>query len=322
MSVLYMLEGVRNPVMTAILSAVTYFGSEIMFIAAAIIVLWCVDKKHGYYLMATGMIGTAFNQFLKILCRIPRPWVRDPNFTIVESARAAATGYSFPSGHTQNAASILGGIARFTKKKAVRIVCIVLVALVALSRMYLGVHYPTDVGVGLVCGIVLVFALYPVFRDSDEKPRGMMIVFGATAVVSLAAALYVELHAWPADIDAANLAEAIKTLYMMFGCTLALVIAIPIERRKIRFETKAPWWAQILKCVLGLAVVMALRAALKPLLAAVFGTLGIAHGIRYGLAVLFAVLVWPLTFPWFSKGCPLRRKADRMDDTADRADRP
>lgn len=307
MQLLYFLEGIRNPFLNALLSGVTYFGSELAFIAAAIIVYWCVSKKYGYYLMASGMLGTVANQFLKILCRVPRPWVRDPEFTIVESARAAATGYSFPSGHTQNAVSILGGIARFTKKKAVRVVCIVLAALVALSRMYLGVHYPLDVGVGLVCGVVLVFALYPLFEKSDESPRGIIILFGCTAAVSLAAALYVELHAWPSDIDPDNLAESIKTLYMMFGCTAALCIAIPVEHKKIRFDPKAPWWAQILKVILGLVIVMALRAGLKPVLMLVFGTLGIANGIRYGLLVLFATLVWPLTFPWFAKGCPLSR---------------
>ena len=308
MGILYALESIRNPVMDAIMLAVTYFGSEWLFIAAAMIVYWCVSKKYGYYLMATGMIGTALNQFMKIVCRVPRPWVRDPRFTIVEAARADAGGYSFPSGHTQNVTSILGGVARFTKKTVVRVVCIVIVVLVAFSRMYLGVHYPTDVGFGLVCGIVLVFALYPVFEKSDEDPRGMEIVFIVTAVLSLAAALFVEFHAWPEDIDPDNLAEAVKNLNMMFGCTAAVAVGAPLERKRVRFDVKAPWWAQILKVVLGLVIVVALRAGLKPILTAVFGGLGIASGIRYGLIVLVAMLVWPLTFPWFAKGCPLRKK--------------
>lgn len=308
MSILYALEAVRTPVMNAVMLAVTYFGSEWLFIAAAILVYWCVSKKYGYYLMATGMIGTAVNQFLKILCRVPRPWVRDPGFTIVEAARADAGGYSFPSGHTQSAASILGGAARFTKRRAVRIVCIVLAALVALSRMYLGVHYPTDVGSGLICGIALVFGLYPVFDKSDEDIRGAVLVFGVTAALSLAAALWVEFRVWPEDIDESNLAEAVKTLNMMFGCTAAAAVGAPIERKRIAFDVKAPWWAQILKVVLGLTLLVVLRAALKPLLAAVLGGLGIASAIRYGLMVLFAILVWPRTFPWFARGCPLGKK--------------
>lgn len=311
MGILYALESIRFPALTALLSAVTYFGDEIAFIVIAIVVYWCFDKKHGCYLMATGMIGTVVNQFLKILCRVPRPWVRDPGFTIVESARAGAGGYSFPSGHTQCAVGIIGGVARFTKNRIVRIVCTVITALVAFSRMYLGVHYPTDVGFSLVFGLILVFVLYPVFEKMDERPNTVLVLFGVTAAVSLAAALYVQNRAWPADIDQDNLAEAIKSLYMMFGCTLALTISIPIERKKIGFDTKAPWWAQILKAVLGLAIVMGIRAGLKPGLTALFGAGGIESAVRYGAAVLFVVLVWPLTFPWFSKGCPLKKsKAD------------
>lgn len=311
MSFLYALEGIRNPVMDALLSAVTFLGGESIIIGAAIIVFWCVKKWAGYYLMATGITGTVLNQFLKIVCRIPRPWVRDPAFTIVESARADAGGYSFPSGHTQNITAIFGGLARFASNRAVRWVCIAVVAVVGFSRMYLGVHTPADVGVALLMGLILVFGLYPVFQKSEERPQNIVIVFGAATALALFAAVYVELFPWPADIDAANLAEANKNLYTMLGCTAGILIAAPIERRYIGFDTKAPWWAQVLKCVLGLAAVMLLRGALKPLLTPLFGGHGAAHAVRYCLVVLFAVLVWPMTFPWFQKGCPLGQRGKK-----------
>ena len=310
MGFLYALESIRNPVMNAVMLAVTYFGSEWLFIAAAIIVYWCVSKKYGYYLMATGMIGTTICQVLKISFQVPRPWIRDPAFTPVEAALSGARDYSFPSGHTQNVTSVLGGVARFTGKKAVRIVCIVLVVLVAFSRMYLGVHYPTDVAAGLICGLILVFALYPVFEKSGDSIRGIVIVFCAAAVLALAAALVVEFRVWSADIDAERLAETVKTLSMMYGCTIAVIIGAPIERKKIHFDTHAPWWAQILKVVLGLAVVVGLRVGLKPLLALLLGGSSVAVAIRYGLMVLFVLDVWPLTFPWFSGGCRLRKRED------------
>ena len=308
MRFLYLLESIRNPVLNGFFSAVTYLGSEWLFIAAAIIAYWCVSKKVGYYLMAAGFIGTTLNQFLKILCRIPRPWVRDPDFTIVESARADAGGYSFPSGHTSNVTCIVGGIGRAGKKTWVRVLCGGVIALVGLSRMYLGVHTPADVLVALGMGLVLVFVLWPLFEKSDEKPGNITAVFGCSAALALGASLYVGLRSWGPEVDGDNLAEAVKTLNMMLGCSCAVLIGAPIERKRIGFDPKAPWWAQILKVVLGLVIVMALRAALKPLLNLVFGGMGIAHAVRYGLVVLFAVLVWPLTFPWFSRGCPLGRK--------------
>jgi glycerophosphoryl diester phosphodiesterase/membrane-associated phospholipid phosphatase len=308
MGFLYILEAIRNPVMNALFSAITFLGSEWLFIGAAIVVFWCFSKKHGYYLIATGTVGTVLNQFLKIVCQIPRPWVRDPHFTIVESARADAGGYSFPSGHTQNVTSILGGIGRFTRQKAVRLVCIVLVVLVGFSRMYLGVHTPADVLVALGMGLALVFGLYPLFEKSDEKPQNITIVFGVAAALSLLAALVVEFYPWADTVDADNLAEAVKNLYTMLGCTAGVLIAAPLERKYVHFDTKAPLGAQILKVVLGLVIVVGLRGGLKAPLNALFAGHGVAHAVRYGLVVLFAVLVWPMTFGWFAKGCPLGGK--------------
>ena len=147
MGVLYALESIRTPALDKIMSVITLLGGELFFMVIAVTVFWCVSKREGYYLMIVGFFGTVINQFLKILCCVPRPWIKDPDFTIVESARAEATGYSFPSGHTQNAVATYGGIARYTRRGWLRVVLVVLTVLIAFSRMYLGVHTPLDVGV-------------------------------------------------------------------------------------------------------------------------------------------------------------------------------
>ena len=121
MEFLRFLESIRTPVGDALMSFITLFGEETLFIVLALVFFWCIDKKRGFYLLFTCFAGTVCIQFLKMVFRIPRPWVLDPNFTIVESAREAATGYSFPSGHTQCAAGLWGGIARSAKKRAVQI---------------------------------------------------------------------------------------------------------------------------------------------------------------------------------------------------------
>ena len=302
MQFLYFLEGLRNPVLDSFFSLITHLGSETLFLAIAIIVFWCVSKRNGYYLMTVGFLGTLINQLLKLVCQVPRPWVRDPNFTIVESARADAAGYSFPSGHTQNAVSILGCPARAAKKLWVRIVLVVVILLVGLSRMYLGVHTPLDVGASLIIGGVLVFALYPLFAKSEENPRLMYIAMGALIGLSLIYVLIVELFPWGAGIDADNLAEGVKNGWLILGASCGILLGSVIEAKYIRFDTKAPLPAQILKVLVGLALVLALKAGLKPVLAAVFGTAGIATAIRYFLLVLFATCVWPLTFHWFCRG--------------------
>ena len=167
MGFLRLLESIRIPALNVFFSGITYCGDEIAFMVAAFALFWCVNKRTGYYAFLVGLFGTVGNQWLKIACRIPRPWVLDPNFTIVESARAAATGYSFPSGHTQNAVGTFGAMALRTERKWVRGVCIALIVLVPFSRMYLGVHTPLDVGVAFLMAAALLALFYPVFRSEQ-----------------------------------------------------------------------------------------------------------------------------------------------------------
>ena len=308
MQLLYFFESIRNPVLNAVMSAVTYCGGEVVFMAVAILVFWCVSKRDGYFLLTVCFVGTAISQLLKLLFRIPRPWVQDPKFTIVESARAEATGYSFPSGHTQNAVGTFGGIARMTKRGWLRAVCIAIAALVAVSRMYLGVHTPLDVGVALVTGTVLVLVLYPVFRRASEKRGGMYRILAVLGLAAVGYTLFAELYPWPADVDADNLASGIKNGYTMIGSVAGMGLAYWLDDRFIRFDVKAPLWAQAIKLAAGLAVVVALRALLKAPLNALLNGHPAASAVRYFIIVVFAAGIWPMTFGWFGRGC--RRKAE------------
>lgn len=301
MQFLYVLESIRHPVLDAFFSVITYLGSEWLFIGVAVAVFWCYNKRDGYYLLAVGLLGTVINQVMKIACQVPRPWVRDPNFTIVESARADAGGYSFPSGHCQNVTVVGGCIARAVKKTWVRVVSVVLIVLVCFSRMYLGVHTPTDVAVGFGCALVLVFVLYPLFQKSDEKPRIITAVFALGALLSLGAVVYVEVYPWAADVDAGNLAETIKVSYTMLGCAVGALVGQPLEQRYVKFDTRAPWWGQLIKCVVGVGLVLGVKAALKAPLLALFHGHEAATAVRYFIVVLIALVLWPMTFKWFKK---------------------
>ncbi len=298
MGVLYFLEKLRVPVLNEFMLAVTTLGEETAFLVAALIVFWCVDKRKGYYVMAVGFLGTMFNQFLKLLCRIPRPWVLDENFTILEQAREAATGYSFPSGHSQNAVGTFGAIAHTTQKKWLKRVCIAIAVLVPLSRMYVGVHTPYDVLVGSGMALILVLCLKPVVLEKDEK--AMRCLIGCMVLLAAGLFLYVQLYPFPADVDAANLESGMKNACTMLGCVAGVVCVYPTEKKYVNFETKACWWAQILKVVLGLAVVLLVKAGLRAPLEAVFNVYA-ARIIRYFLIVVAAGLLWPMTFRWFSE---------------------
>lgn len=300
MELLYMFERLRTPLGDAFFSLITHLGEETLFIVFGLLIFWCRDKWEGYYLLSVGLSGTVINQFLKLWFRIPRPWVKDPDFTIVESARAAATGYSFPSGHTQNAFAALGAPARYFKNRTLRIVLWVLVCLTAVSRMYLGVHTPWDVGVSFVLGLVLVFALYPLFEHMEENPKALYVLYGLFIAGAAAFVAFVHFYHFPADLDLENYQEGVKNGWEILFCAIGLLLVFHLDRTKLHWPTQAPLWAQVVKVVVGLALVLILKGALKAPLLALFGGRAIAHGVRYAIVILFAGILWPMTFRWFS----------------------
>lgn len=301
MEFLKLLESIRCPFLDTFFSTVTHLGEETVFIVVGILFFWCINKKEGYFLLSVGLIGTVINQFLKLWFRIPRPWVKDPDFTIVESARAEATGYSFPSGHTQSSVGIFAGIGRWNAKLIVRILCIAACVLVPLSRLYLGVHTPLDVGVSLVIALVLVFGFYPIVKKCIEKPFGMRILLGVMTALSVAFLLFVNLYNFPADIDMHNYESGVKNAYKMLGCIVGLWLSFEVDLKFTKFDTDAKWWAQILKFVLGLIPVLLIKIFLKDPCYALCGGSFAGDGIRYFLITAFAGCVWPLTFKWFGK---------------------
>jgi len=300
MEFLYLLESLRTPILDAFFSAITYFGDETLFIIIGLLFFWCIDKDEGFYLLSVGLIGTMVNQFLKLFFRIPRPWVRNPEFTIVESAREAASGYSFPSGHTQTSVGVYGGVIRWTGRSILSAACLALCILVPLSRMYLGVHTPADVGVSVIVALTLIFVLYPIARKGRSDARIMRMLFGATLVLALGNLAFVNLYPFPADVDADNLAHGMKNAYTLLGCIAGVWTIWEADRKYIHFETKAPLGVQAVKLGLGFALILGVKAGLKAPLYALTGGHHMADFVRYFLMVLFAGF-WPLTFPWLNK---------------------
>lgn len=298
MAFLYMLEDIRVPVLNEFMLAITYLGDEIAFLVTALILMWCADKRSGYYVLSVGFLGTIANQFMKLWFRIPRPWVIDENFTILEQAREGASGYSFPSGHTQSSVGTFGAIAYITKNKLLRWICIAAVILVPFSRMYVGVHTPLDVGVAAVMAGGLIFGLKPLILGKNK--HAFPVFLGIMTVVSAAFLCFVEFYPFPSDIDPHNMESGLKNAYTLLGSLIGLIVVYFVDDKWLHFPTKAVWWAQIIKVVVGLALVLAVKSGLKSVLEAVFGLL-VGRSIRYFLIVIVAGVIWPTTFKWFSR---------------------
>ena len=295
MQFLYLLEKIRFPLLDEFMLLITQLGEETAFLAAALIVFWCVDKNRGYYLMAVGFVGTIFNQFLKLLCRVPRPWVLDPQFQPVEGSVEAATGYSFPSGHSQSAVGTFGVLARTSKQKVLRAMFLSIAILVPFSRMYLGVHTPADVLVGSLCAVALIFGLG--FVKDGKWLKSMLFGMSAIAVLFL---VFVQFVLDPAFLDAHNYASGLKNAYTLLGSIFGVLVVYFVDKNWVHFEVKAIWWAQLMKIAGGIGLVLLVKSGLKTPLTAVFGEYP-GRAVRYFLIVLVAGVVWPLTFRWFAR---------------------
>lgn len=300
MELLKLIEGIRTPFLNEIMSLVTMLGDETFFMIVGMTVMWCISKKWGFRLMIIGLAGTGFNQLLKYIFLVPRPWVLDPTFTIVESAREGAGGYSFPSGHTHSAVSVFGTLAMWLKNKWATVICIALIAVVAFSRMYLGVHTPMDVGVSLVLGGALVVILCKLLDRTEHSGKGKAAI--AIGLLALIAAVLAYMYLAP--VTERNMPEVDlhgkESLWKLLGAATGLVLAWFVDERWTHFDTEAPLWGQLVKLLGGVVIVVAVKSGLKPVLVALMGDVPLAHALRYFLMAAAGAALWPMTFRFYA----------------------
>lgn len=156
--------------------AVTHFGEFLICTAFLTLIYWSVSKKAGEFLILISTFSILCNQFLKMMVCINRPWLLSEKVKPIVQAIPQATGYSFPSGHTANAMAVWGGLAIILwNNKKIRYTLFVLIALIAFSRNYLGVHTPQDVIVSFVLGIVILYFANKIFNKSDNDKIDLKI---------------------------------------------------------------------------------------------------------------------------------------------------
>lgn len=292
MSLLYFFESIRNPVLDIIGAGITFFGSETFLFVLIALVFWCIDKQLGYRIAFSYIVASTANNIMKVLFRVPRPWVQDPDFTVVESVRDGATGFSFPSGHS-NAIGVFGTTFFMnTKHTWIKIVSVALMVLVPISRMYVGVHTPLDVAVGLALGIVLTIIVNKVisgtsFDKTRLAPIAIAMVIFPLALIIVALSVY-----YNGLAEYENISDSVKSS----GAFLGLIIGWYIERTKIDFNVRCnKWWKHVLKVVIGLAVIVGIRSGFKELFLLIAGdSFWPGDFIRYFLVAFFAIGIYPI----------------------------
>ena len=286
MEFLKALEQIRTPFLNAFFQFWTLFGEELLLLTLLCIVYWCVNKELVYRCGLAYFGSGLAAQALKIAFRIERPWVLDPTFKPVEGAIETATGYSFPSGHSQGAAAVFATAGLFFKKPWVKLICFVIFPMVALSRMYLGVHTFNDVGVGLLCG--LLFAIIAQFLLKKElTPKQNLTVAVVLALLSVCTAVYAGLMYQRGIIEYHYVADCCKSA----AAGLGFAVCWYVERVYIKFDTHCDrWWKHVLKVLIGIVGVLVIKEGFK----IVFGETLIVDISRYFLMIIWGMLVFPI----------------------------
>lgn len=295
MDFLFELQNLRNPVLDKIMSVLTHLGSELIVIGVLCVLYWCINKKTAYKLCFTYFISGLAVQGLKIACRVNRPWIKDARLYPVEAARADATGYSFPSGHTQSSTGLFATLSFHLRRAWVYIVGFGIIALVMFTRIYLGVHTPADVLVSFGITTVVAFCVNYAFEHFKATKKTNIIVFALIEIISLG------LIAYSAYVVASGKSTATLAMdcFKAAGAGIGFGIGWYIEVTYINFDPKATKtiWGQILKLVVGIGVALLLKSGIK----AIFGDIIIVNIIRYVLAVVWITGVFPFIIKKFSK---------------------
>lgn len=289
MEFLWLLEGIRTPFLDKLMQFITYFGQELILVAVICLLYWCVDKKLAYQLGFTYFSAGLIVQALKISFRIPRPWVLDPDFHAVKSAVSGATGYSFPSGHTQGASSFFFPLIQRAKKRGMKVVCVLAPLLVGFSRMYLGCHTPKDVLGALAVSALCTWFIWRFQALFLEDSAHIRTVFAVMMAISAATAIYALMlmkHGVVPQILAADCCKAA-------GAGMGFAAGWYLERTRIRFSTAAKSRpVQAAKLICGLCALLLIKEAVSFIL----GTSVLAKMIEYFILILWIIVIYPAIF--------------------------
>ena len=275
---------IATPVLDTIAEAITMLGEQYLFIAVLAFVYWNVSKRKGFILASALVFSQIVNNLIKIIVRAPRPFEK---LDYISGKRVeTATGYSFPSGHTQGAASFYSAGALIINKTGAYIAAAIVIILVAVSRLYLGVHWPVDVAAGLVFGVLLAFIIMRLVDKLYDNFKKLQLVFqiiNYVIMASLAILFYINLNFFDESL---KLADYFKVSGMFMGFSGGFFL----EKLNLDFDaSKGSRLKKGLRFVIGLAGAAGFLFGLK----AVFPDHLILDMVRYSLPGTWVSFLWP-----------------------------
>ena len=246
MDVIHALQSVASPALDDLFLWVTNLGSEQTYIVLLVVTYLAVDARAGRKIAVAFLAGYHLNQLLKGTFTTARPFELDPAVARSPEAVATALGAGFPSGHAQAATTFWGLAAVFAKRRWFTLIAAFVIAAVALSRLYLGVHLPVDVIGGILIGMLVVLLAVVAFRAAARPAVRHRPASGRAWISLLGIALPLALHLLLPTPESA----------LFMGAAAAFVTG----PEWVRHETRGPWFGRAGLAVIGIAVVFGVLA--------------------------------------------------------------
>lgn len=236
-----------SPTFDLFFKCLTFLGNEEFFLLFLPIIYWCVDRRAGARLLFLFLFSAYINSAAKVLANQPRPF----NYDLRVKKIVPAGGGGFPSGHTQSAVVLWGYLAYHFRKKRIWILAGILIIGTPLSRIYLGVHFPTDIFGGYVIGVLLLFLFIKVEPLVKKwlSQRGLIWQLGMAVCV-------------PTILIGIS-PEGDPSCLIAGSTLMGFATGMVLERRWVRFSAVGIWWKRVLRYLLGIAVLFGLWIGLR-----------------------------------------------------------
>lgn len=263
-----------SPALDLPMLIITQFG-DVFFIFALICVLyWNIDHANGARLAVLFIASTYINIIAKVLLGQPRPYMVDPRVLMLDNA----AGGGLPSGHTQAVTVVWLYLATRYHRRWLWAVCAAFVTLVPLSRVYLGVHYPSDVLGGFLLGLALL-ALWQLEVPVERWLTRHRMLWSFLLILAL-------------PVLAALSAPFGDEAFLLLGAGTGFCLGLTFERRWLRFRRASSLLQHTLRLGVGAAPALLLYLINRMMLIPAFGL----PALRFASFTLLGL--------WISLGAP------------------
>lgn len=256
MELLLWFQNIGNDILDVIFKMFTLMGEQYFIMVIFCYLAWCGDKVFAHKTGFAFCFGMGINQILKIIFCVQRPWVLDNRLNPSPYALETATGYSFPSGHTQSGVTVFGCLAKRFCGVIFKVLCILCAIMVGVSRLYFRVHTPWDVLVSFIIGILIIFATEMIYKICEKYDL-------ATLVIGFVLSLLMVVYALTKSYPSYHLPEYAYDCIKIAGAIGGFITGWFLERRYVKYESKGSKWFNFVKTVVGIVLLLAIKILTK-----------------------------------------------------------